>query len=107
MSRCMVVSLFALLAWLALSPILCAQTAARNATGSDSKPATRDSIPPVKPFYAGKKSEPAPRRDISGIWDAAELDGGRQPSGALEHPALTAPRGKGVEGGRPDETGVV
>jgi hypothetical protein len=107
MSRCVGVSLFAVLAWLALSPNLCAQTAAPNATGSDSKPSTWDSIPPVKPFYAGKKSEPAPRRDISGIWDAAELDGGRQPSGALEHPALTAPRGKGVEGGRPDETGIM
>ena len=46
-------------------------------------------------------------RSLSGVWDAAELDGGRQPSGALEHPALLAPRGQGVEGGRPDETGIM
>jgi hypothetical protein len=107
MSKCLVVSVVALLAGLMLSPVLGAQTASSNAAGDLAKPEKWDSIPPIKPAYAGKKSAPAPRRDISGIWDAAELDGGRQPSGALEHPALTAPRGKGVEGGRPDETGIM
>jgi len=33
--------------------------------------------------------------------------GDANPSGALEHPALEAPRGQGVEGGRPDETGIM
>jgi hypothetical protein len=41
------------------------------------------------------------------VWDAAEADGGRQPSGALEHPALIKPRGQGIEGGQPDETGIM
>jgi hypothetical protein len=107
MSRRTGVSLVAILAGLALCPALDSQTASPKAAGAEAKPATWDSVPPIKPSYAGKRSEPVPRRDISGIWDAAELDGGRQPSGALEHPALTAPRGKGVEGGRPDETGIM
>ena len=105
-------SAVALIAALAVSPdfslarALRAQTTPAG-TAQDAKPDEWNSTPPTKPMYAGKKSGPAPRRDISGIWDAAELDGGRQPSGALEHPALTAPRGQGVEGGRPDETGIM
>src|SRR6202521_4026020 len=107
MSKYLVVAVVALFAGLTISPVLDAQTAAPKAAGEEAKPEKWNSIPPIKPAYAGKKSAPAPRRDISGIWDAAELDGGRQPSGALEHPALTAPRGKGVEGGRPDEAGIL
>src|SRR5713226_7136174 len=104
MSKCSVISVVALLAGLILSPALGAQTAPAKAAGEQAKPEKWNSIPPIKPAYAGKKSAPAPRRDISGIWDAAEEDGGRQPSGALEHVALEAPRGQGVEGGRPDES---
>jgi hypothetical protein len=111
MSKCLVVSVVALLVGLTispgLSPVLGAQTAPPKAAGEEAKPEKWNNIPPIKPAYAGKKSAPAPRRDLSGIWDAAEEDGGRQPSGALEHLALTAPRGQGVEGGRPDETGVM
>jgi len=107
MSKRIVVSMVALLAGLALSPVLGAQTAAPKSTGDALKPDVWNSIPPIKPFYAGKKSGPAPRRDISGVWDAAEADGGRQPSGAIEHPALIKPRGQGIEGGQPDETGIM
>jgi len=57
--------------------------------------------PPIKTAYAGKKSAPAPRRDLSGVWDAAEADGGRQPSGAFEHAALMAPRDKASKGDNP------
>jgi len=89
-----------------LSAILSAQTMPPKSADAGAQPKW-DSIPPIKPAYAGKKSAPAPIRDISGVWDAAEQDGGRAPSGALEHLALTAPRGKGVEGGRPDEIGVM
>ncbi len=71
-----------LLAGLTLSPVLGAQTAAPNATGKEAKLDKWNSIPPIKPTYAGKKSAPAPRRNLSGVWDAAEADGGRQPSGA-------------------------
>ena len=107
MSKCLVILVVALLAGLTLSPVLDAQTAPPKAAVAESKPDKWNSIPPVKPWYVGKKSAPAPRRDLSGVWDAAELDGGRQPSGALEHPALLAPRGQGVEGGRPDESGIM
>jgi len=107
MSERLMVLVWMVFAGFALSPDLGAQASPQTTTGAESKPATWDSIPPIKPSYAGKKSAPAPRRDISGIWDAAEADGGRQPSGALEHPALLKPRGQGIEGGRPDETGIM
>lgn len=103
-------SIVALILGLTFSSALEAQSASpgasSDASGNVAKPEW-NSVPPVKPWYAGRKSGPAPKRDVSGVWDAAELDGGRQPSGALEHPALTAPRGQGVEGGRPDETGIM
>jgi hypothetical protein len=108
MSKCSTTLLVITFAGLTLTPILRAQTATSNAPGEEAKPDNKwNSVPPIRPWYAGKKSAPAPRRSLSGVWDAAELDGGRQPSGALEHPALLAPRGQGVEGGRPDETGIM
>jgi hypothetical protein len=107
MPKRLVVSVVALIAGLMLSPLLGAQTAPPKSAVEEAKPDKWNTIPPIKSAYAGKKSGPAPRHDISGIWDAAEADGGRQPSGAIEHVALTAPRGQGVEGGRPDETGVM
>jgi hypothetical protein len=107
MSKSLAFSLVVLLAGLTLSPNLGAQDASPKAGGDQAKPDKWNSIPPIKPAYAGKKSAPAPRRDLSGVWDAAEADGGRQPSGALEHPALIKPRGQGVEGGQPDEAGIM
>src|SRR6266404_4092228 len=107
MSKCLVVPVVALLAGLAISPVVGAQTAAPKAAGEEAKPEKWNSIPPIKPSYAGKKSAPAPRHDISGIWDAAEADGGRQPSGHLKHPVMEATRWQGRGGGRPDETGIM
>ena len=106
MSQRLAVSAVTLIAGLMLSPWLNAQSAPPKVAGDVAKPEW-NSVPPTKPEYAGKKSFPAPKRDISGVWDAAEADGGRQPSGALEHPALLKPRGQGIEGGRPDETGIM
>ena len=117
MCKRMAISRMALAAGLMLSPVLWAQ-AQRSPSGSGSesgaqsgkiewKPEVWNTVPPIKPYYAGRKSGPAPKRDISGVWDAAEADGGRQPSGALEHPALIKPRGQGIEGGQPDETGIM
>lgn len=94
------------------SHVLNAQTAPLN-----SQQEKWNNLSPPKATYAGKKSGPAPKRDISGIWDAATEDGGRQVSGSLEHPALL-PEGKntdedrpdrnggGTEGGQPDEAGI-
>lgn len=107
MSNRLVAVFIAMLAGLTLSAVLGAQTAPPKAAKEEAKSDKWNSIPPIKPYYAGKKSGPAPRRDISGIWDAAEADGGRQPSGALEHVALIKPRGQGIEGGQPDETGIM
>jgi hypothetical protein len=107
MCKRFVVSTVALIAGLTFSPNLGAQTALPKASADEVKPEKWNNVPPLKSEYAGKKSAPAPRRDISGIWDASEADGGRQVSGALEHEALEAPRGQGVEGGRPDETGIM
>jgi hypothetical protein len=106
-TKSLMASMVALLAGLALSPSLCAQSSSSKAAAPEWKLETWNSVPPIKPYYAGKKSGPAPKRDISGVWDAAEADGGRQPSGALEHPALQKPRGQGIEGGQPDETGIM
>ena len=97
MSKRLVVSIMAVIAGSTYSPILRAQTG----------PPKWNNVPPPKSAYVGKKSAPAPRRDLSGIWNAPEADGALQVSGVLEHPALEAPRGQGVEGGRTDETGIM
>jgi hypothetical protein len=116
MSKRWGLSMVALIAGLILSPVLRAQTAAPQGAG----PATKwNNIPPRKSAYTGKTSTPAPAppRDLSGIWDAAGLDGGFQVNGAFEHPALLAQKGgpgegareagAGAEGGHLDETGIV
>src|SRR6202521_1644379 len=42
-------------------------------------------LPDDKSVYAGRKSEPAPRRDLSGTWDGV-TEGGTQPKGAKSFP---------------------
>jgi len=113
MSKRWALLIVALITGLAFSPILLVQTAAPQAGSEVSK---WNNIPPRKSAYAGKKSGPAPRRDISGTWDAAALDGGFQVNGAFEHPALLPQKdgaveggreaGAGAEGGHLDETGI-
>jgi hypothetical protein len=111
MIKRMAISAIALVAGLTLSAVALAQgQAAAPPSGSGKaewKPDVWNTVPPIKPYYEGRKSGPAPKRDLSGVWDAAEADGGRQPSGAIEHPALIKPRGQGIEGGQPDETGIM
>jgi hypothetical protein len=106
MSKHLMIPVAVLLAAMTLAPILSAQNGAPKSSLETAQPEW-NSVPPIKPAYAGKKSGPAPRRDISGIWDATDADGGRQPTGALEHQALIKPRGQGIEGGQPDETGIM
>src|SRR5207247_10076040 len=90
MSKRLVVSIVAVLAAGMFSPLLRAQDEKWN------------EIPPKRAANNGKKPNgPAPRRDLTGIWDAAQPTG---VSGATEHPALF-PGGRGQEGGREDETG--
>jgi hypothetical protein len=91
MSKRLVGSIVAVMAAGMLSPLLRAQDEKWN------------NVPPPRSAYVGKKpGGPAPRRDMSGIWDAAQTLG---TSGATEHPALL-PGGRGSEGGREDETGI-
>ncbi|PYU23867.1 MAG: hypothetical protein DMG32_15230 [Acidobacteria bacterium] len=92
------------IAGLTFSLIVRPQTAPPKAAGDEVRQEKWNNVPPPKSAYAGKKSGPAPHRDISGIWDAAREDGGRQVSGALEHPALIT-QGRDADGGRPDRIG--
>ena len=106
MTKGLAVSTAVVAAGLMLSPVLGAQTAAPKAA-AQAQPEKWNSIPPLKASdYAGKKPGPAPRRDLSGIWDAPEFQGARQVSGALEHPALLPTKGGGSQGGQSDETGI-
>src|SRR4051794_38196712 len=74
MSKRLVVSIAAILAAGMFSPLLRAQDEKWNR------------IPPKRATYNGKKPDgPAPRRDLTGIWDAAQTLG---VSGATEYPAL-------------------
>jgi hypothetical protein len=41
---------------------------------------------PPESYWEKIKSRPAPKRDLSGIWDAGFLEGGIQPNGAYEYP---------------------
>jgi hypothetical protein len=121
MSKRVAFSMLALIAGpiagLSFSLILRPQTIAPKAPGNEVQREKWNNVPPPKSAYAGKKSGPAPHRDISGIWDAPAEDGGRQVSGALEHPALLTLGneeggrrdriGEGSEGGYTDETGIV
>ena len=88
----LLVYVVALFAWLSFSPALRSQSAPASAPATQSKPddnadAKWNSIPPIKPWYAGRKSAPAPKRDLSGVWDAAEAD---QLYSALEHDVIPA-----------------
>jgi hypothetical protein len=73
------------------SPILYAQTDANGQSGVVEQEdwwANHDkwNTPlPDKSAYAGEKSFPAPRRDLSGTWDGL-TEGGTQPKGAKEYP---------------------
>src|SRR2546429_8540872 len=90
MSKRLVVSIVAMAAAAMFSPFVTAQDAKWN------------NIPPGRAAYRDKKpSGVAPKRDLSGIWDAVQTLG---VSGATEHQALF-PGGRGQEGGRQDEAG--
>ena len=92
MYKRLAVSIVAAMAVGVFFPLLRAQTAA---------PEKWNNIPPARSTYAGKKPGPAPRRDITGIWDTSW--GGV--SGAPEHPA-TYPGYNRSDGGQLDETGI-
>ena len=92
-------------------PILSAQTAVAPKSVDDIKIEKWNSVPLPGSAYAGLKSAPAPRRDLSGVWDATgESAGGAPPgiqaSGANEHRAVL-PGNNVPPGGEPDERHIV
>lgn len=105
MSKRLMISTVAIIAVLTLSPTLNAQTAAPNAGADETNQGKWNNAPPRKSAYAGKKSAPAPRRDLSGIWDAT-ADQGFQARGVYEHPA-ELPGNNDPPGGQKDEKGIV
>lgn len=118
----LIIATFVLLAALAFSPALGAQTTPQASPApksiDDVKPQSVDdikidkwnSMPLRKPAYEGLKSAPAPRRDLSGIWDAAgDATGGAaagiQNTGAHEYPSIL-PGNNAPPGGEPDESKI-
>ena len=107
------ISIVALLSALAFVPALRAQTAPPASVPTsvdDIKIQQWNSSPLHKPAYAGIKPAPAPRRDLSGTWDATgDAAGGAapgiQPSGAHEYPAVL-PGNNSPPGGEPDESKI-
>jgi hypothetical protein len=96
----------ALISALAFLPTLRAQTAAPRSV-DEINVGTWNSRPLRKPAYAGITPAPAPRRDLSGIWDATgDAAGGAAPgvqnTGAHEYPAVL-PGNNTPAGGEPDE----
>lgn len=92
----------------AIAPVLGAQTAAPPKSVDGIKIDKWNSVPLHGQAYAGVKSAPAPRRDLSGVWDATGDPGpggpppGIQASGANEHRAVL-PDNISPPGGEPDE----
>src|SRR5438874_10870262 len=97
MSKRLVITMAVVMAAAMFSPLLLAQDSKWN------------QIPPGQAAYRGKKpSGVAPRRDLTGVWDAIQNRLGGF-SGAMEHQSLFppgTPGGNGTEGGRLDETGA-
>jgi hypothetical protein len=90
-------------------PLLSGQTAPPKSV-DDIKIEKWNSTPLTGAAYTGLKSAPAPRRDLSGIWDATgEGDNhpprGIQTSGADEHRAVLRGRNN-PPGGEPDERNI-
>jgi hypothetical protein len=83
-----------------------AQTASTNASGGAQSHNKWNNVPPPnRSAYANKKSAPAPRRDLSGIWDGL-TEGGTQAKGALEYPAVLKDHPADELGGQPDESRI-
>jgi hypothetical protein len=107
MPRRNVMSAIVLLGLLGVSALLRAQTTAPKAAAEESADHKWNNVPPEKPAYAKKKkAAPAPRRDLSGIWDAL-AEGGIQAKGAHEHPALILNHPQDEIGGQADENNTL
>ncbi len=95
-----------LTAGLVFSAVLRAQSAPANGGASKAGQEKWNNTPPDKAAYTGTKSAPAPRHDITGIWNAS-AEGGIEAKGALEHPALGANDRQDSVSGQPDERNIL
>lgn len=62
--------------------------------------------PPKSAYPTDRKVTPAPRRDLSGVWDGS-AEGGVQPKGPKEYPALLPDHPQDEIGGQPDESNII
>jgi hypothetical protein len=85
MSKRLVVTMLALSTILSLSSVLHAQTSGQPESTGEQKEWWNNSPPNKAELAAQKrKAAPAPRRDLSGIWDGT-AEGGIQPKGPIEY----------------------
>jgi hypothetical protein len=111
MTKCPIstISPMALILAFALLPIVRAQTAPTKSV-DDVKIDKWNSTPLPDKVYTGLNPAPAPRRDLSGIWDATgDATGGPprgvQPTGANEY-RVVLPGNNSPPGGEPDERNI-
>src|SRR3984893_7574255 len=104
MPKRFLVSAVVLVALSGFSPFLGAQTAAAKGAKAKAMPPW-DDAPPQKAAYAGITKGPAPRRDLSGFWNAG-AEGGGQATRALEHAGLIPGPRVDELWGRADEKNV-
>jgi hypothetical protein len=106
MSKSSVLSGVLLIGLLSVSSHVVGQTTAPNQAAAQSSARKWNNIPPEKLAPGANKKAPAPRRDLSGIWDALAA-GGIQAKGAHAHPALLAGHPQDEIGGQPDESNIM
>jgi hypothetical protein len=88
---------------LAVSGALACAHAAGAQAPAPTVPKWNNTVPTNRAVYAGKPSAPAPRRELSGVWDAS-AEQGFQAKGAFEYPAMRANDQR--EGIDPDERNI-
>src|SRR5665213_2908332 len=106
MPKHLAISAVALTVLLGLSPTVRAQTTSVTTRAGNKSAQTWNDAPPDKSAYTGTRKRPAPRRDLSGIWNGG-AEGGVQAKGVLEHPALMAGHPADEVGAQPDENNII
>jgi hypothetical protein len=101
MQKRFIISAIAFFAFSRCTPFLHAQNAPGKSPDAQAR-LTWNDIPLGKAAYAGTTKQPAPRRDLTGIWNG-QAEGGTQQNGAFEHPAVGVARDAKEPGGQGDE----
>jgi hypothetical protein len=85
MPKRFVISVIAWAGILVFLPTLSGQNPPSNASGQTNREKWNNPVPVNKSAYAGKTAVPAPKRDLSGVWDGT-AEGGGAFQGAREFP---------------------